>query len=246
MKPEESSAPSEKKSVLKPLLVVVIVLIVVAAVVLILAKTDLVRLFSDREAFQAFVDGFGFWGPLVFVLLQIVQVIISFIPGNVTTMAGAAMFGLVRGFFLSYVGIVGGSLIAFAIARRWGSKVVRKMVGATAFDKYFEYIHAEGTVARTRVTLIVMMLLPLFPDDLICLLAGLTALRFSSFVLIMVITRPWGLIFSALLGAGTLRLSWWALGAILVFSFVLGGLSVRYAPQIERFVMGKLARWQRK
>ncbi len=199
-------------------------------------------IFLNREKMQLFIEGFGIWGPLVFIVLQIVQVVISFIPGNITTVLGGTLFGSFLGFVYSYVAIILGSIIAFLVSRKVGHAVVRKMVGAKSYDRYYDVIHSQGTLARTRLTLGITMVLPFFPDDVICMLCGVTALPFWQFLLIIALTRPLGLLFAAAVGAGALNVSLWGMGVIAVASIALGLLTFRYAPAIE----SRLLAWVRK
>ena len=67
---------------------------------------------------QQFVNRFGMIGALIFVLIQIVQVVFPIIPGGISCLAGVLLFGAVPGFFYNYIGICVGSCIAFGIARK--------------------------------------------------------------------------------------------------------------------------------
>ena len=87
--------------------------------------------------------------------------------------------------------------------------------------------------SRQKTALILMFLLPFFPDDMLCLIAGLSAMRLPYFSLLVLLTRPWGLLFSALLGSGAISVPLWgwiAIGAVMALLFVL---SIKYAPLIE-------------
>ena len=77
-------------------------------------------IFSSQKAMADFVIGLGIWGPLVFTLIQIIQVIIPIIPGGISCLAGVLMFGPVKGFILNYIGISLGSLFIFMLARICG------------------------------------------------------------------------------------------------------------------------------
>lgn len=195
------------------------------------------EIFTDPQALQEFIGGFGLWAPAVFFLVQVIQVIVSLIPGNVTTLVGGALFGFAKGFIISAAAIVVGSLLAFALARRFGPLLVRKLAGEKLYDRYQHLITSNTAVSRVRLTLAVTMLLPFFPDDIICLLAGLSALRFRDFCLIILLFRPWGLLFSALVGSGALAVPLWAMVAISAVSIALGLLSARFAPQLEAWAM---------
>lgn len=183
---------------------------------------------ESREAMREWIRGFGAWAPFAFFLLQFVQVIFSPIPGNLTTIAGGVMFGFFYGFLLSLGAILLGSIAAFLLGKAFGRPLVEKIAGKGLVEKYMKSVSS-----RQRVVLIMMFLLPFFPDDLLCLIAGLSAMRVPQFTLLMILTRPWGLLFSALAGAGLLNIPSWGWAIIGVVAIALFVLSLKYAPAIE-------------
>ena len=105
---------------------------------------------------------------------------------------------------------------------------ISMMAGALALDKYLPVIEE-----KQDMFLFLTMLFPFFPDDALCMLAGLTNISLGRFTAIMILGRPWGLIIAALLGSGSLSLPVWAwviLGAvgICIFYFAL-----KYSSEIE-------------
>lgn len=66
-------------------------------------------LFTSQEAMEQFLKPFGIWGPLIFVLIQVVQVVVPIIPGGVSCLGGVLLFGPLWGFIYNYVGICIGS-----------------------------------------------------------------------------------------------------------------------------------------
>jgi uncharacterized membrane protein YdjX (TVP38/TMEM64 family) len=199
-------------------------------------------IFTSPKVLQEYVSGFGFWAPAVFFLLQVAVVFLAFVPRNMTTLAGGALFGFAQGFFLSAAAMVCGAALAFLLARKLGPKAVRKIAGAKLFDKYEHLINSSTAAARIRVTLVVTMLLPFFPDDLICFLAGLSAVRLRTFLLIITLCRPWGLLVSALAGSGALDLPLWVMITVGACSLAAGIAAVRFAPQLEAWAMRVLKR----
>ena len=161
-------------------------------------------LFVSPQALRAFLLRFGWWTPIIFVLLQIVQVIFSPLPGSITTLAGGLIFGLWGGLILSSVGIVVGSLLAFALARLCGQPVVLFLFGQAHFEDYNRFWIGKG-----GLSLLIFFFLPFVPDDTLCFLAGLSALPFRVFLLFLLIGRLPTLFLTTLLGAGTLTFSLW-------------------------------------
>ncbi|MCM1160984.1 MAG: VTT domain-containing protein [Roseburia sp.] len=144
--------------------------------------------FVSREAFEAYIDGFGVAAPAVFVLFQAIQVVIPVLPGFIGCAAGAGVFGPVAGFLYNYTGICAGSIIAFLLARRFGVQLVKKMISEEKYNKYAD--KADNSKGFVTVFLLTI-LLPLGPDDVFCYLAGLTQMNFKKFCLILFWAKPW-------------------------------------------------------
>jgi uncharacterized membrane protein YdjX (TVP38/TMEM64 family) len=229
-----------KRATLIKALVWLAVAAVLVAAFLYAKSRGWVELFTDKEALKDFVSGFGIWGPLVFVGMQFFQVILSFVPGNVTTLIGGALFGAGWAFVYSYVAVAAGSMVAFLIARRFGPTFVKALIGKKIYEKYFSMIQSQGALSRTRVTVVVTLLLPFFPDDMICFLAGLTVLPFWQFAVFVIVARPWGLLFSALAGDGAMKVPTAVMAAIAVVSIGVAVVAFRKADAIESFLLRNL------
>lgn len=185
-------------------------------------------LFESAESLQRYVASFGAWAPLAFFALQFLQVIISPIPGSITTLVGGLLFGFFYGFVLSFAAVFIGSLGAFLIGKKFGRPLVERIAGKHIVEKYMESVSS-----RQRILLILMFLFPFFPDDMLCLIAGLSAMNLPSFALTVILTRPWGLLFSALVGSGVIAIpswGWIVIGVVAITAFVL---ATKYAPLIE-------------
>lgn len=186
------------------------------------------KLFESKEQIQQYVESFGALAPLAFFLLQFFQVIISPIPGNLTTIAGGMLFGFWPAFFISTGAIFLGSICAFILGKLFGRPLVEKIAGKKIVDKYMMTVSS-----RQRIVLIMMFLLPFFPDDVLCLIAGLSAMKVTRFALVVILTRPWGLLFSAMLGSGMINIPEWGWIALIAAAVLLFILSIKYAPIIE-------------
>ena len=63
-------------------------------------------IFTDQAKMRAYLANKQIVGPIIFVLIQIVQVVIPIIPGGVSLLGGVVFFGPVAGFIYNYVGFV--------------------------------------------------------------------------------------------------------------------------------------------
>ena len=144
-------------------------------------------LFSSQEKIIEFIDGFGFWGPAAFLVIQIVQIVIPVIPGGLTCVAGVLAFGNVMGFVYNYISIVLGSIIVFMLSRRFGMPLIQKIFPEKAYSRYENWLQ-KGR--KFEIFFAVAIFLPLAPDDLLCYLAGLTKMTFRKYVLILIFCKP--------------------------------------------------------
>lgn len=221
----------------KKLLALVLLLAAAALIALffILKAKGYLEIFTSVEALQEYVSSFGIWAPIVFMLLQIVQVIISPIPGNVTTLAGGALFGFLPALIYSIIAVFIGSMLCFGLARACGKPLVYKLVSPEVVDKYLVVL-----AKKQRLTLALLFLFPFFPDDALCLLAGLTGYSARWFAGMILLTRPWGLIFSALVGSGSIVMPVWGWVLIALLAVCAMYISMRYGSRMEDFLLSKV------
>jgi len=151
---------------------------------------------SDREKIRAYIEGFGPAAPLVFMLVQIFQVLLAPVPGEATGFVGGYLFGVTRGFLFSSVALSIGSIINFGVGRFLGRRYVRKVIPPKHLARF-------DAVARREGALIVFMLFifPGFPKDYLCLFLGLSALPFKIFFFMTTIGRMPGTFILSLQGA---------------------------------------------
>lgn len=85
-------------------------------------------LFNNTTALQAYLGHSVLIGPLIFITIQIIQVVIPVIPGGISTAAGVLVFGPLWGFVYNYVGIAIGSILNFLLARQFGKPFILHVI----------------------------------------------------------------------------------------------------------------------
>lgn len=145
-------------------------------------------IFSSQAAMEAYLADKQIMGPVIFVLIQIVQVVIPIIPGGVSLLAGVVFFGAVPGFIYNYIGIVVGSLINFFLARYYGKSFILHIVSEESLEKYTKWTKNQK---KFNWFFAICILAPVAPDDLLCLLAGLTEMKPWTYFWIIVLCKPW-------------------------------------------------------
>lgn len=187
---------------------------------------------NSVEALREVIAGTGMWAGGVYFALQMMTVIIAPIPSNISMMAGALALGFWPAMILGVLAVGVGSVIVFLAARALGKKAVQRFLDKGVMDKYLPIIEE-----KQDMFLFLTMLFPFFPDDALCMLAGLTNIPLGRFVVIMALSRPWGLIVAALMGSGSISLPIWAWAVIGVAGLFIFYFAMKYSAQIEEALL---------
>lgn len=215
----------------------VLVVLALAAGVFALYRNGWFERIGSVEELRALIDRAGAFAGIVFFLLQMLTVIIAPIPSNVTMMAGALALGFWQAMLLGIAAIWAGSMLMFLLARRLGHRAVQRWMDHGIMEKYLPVIEE-----KQDMFLFLTLLFPFFPDDMLCILAGLTSMPTARFAGIMLLARPWGLIFAALLGSGELSLPAWGWAVLVGVLAVIFVLAMKYSRQIEERLFDLVSR----
>lgn len=134
--------------------------------------------FTSVESLQELVTKVGVLAPLLFIVLQITQVVFPIIPGGLGCLAGVILFGGVHGFLYNYIGICIGSLLVFAISKSFGQRVMHFLFSRQLIHKYQNWTSKKDRFNKMFAWAI---FLPVAPDDFLCYLAGTTQMSWRYF-----------------------------------------------------------------
>lgn len=135
----------------------------------------------DPVWLQSWIEATGPAASVVFVLLQALQVVFAPIPGQLLAGVGGYLFGSTLGTLYSMLGMVIGSTIVFIATQRYGRPFVSRVLDPETLNRFDGFMADYGSVG-----LFVAFLLPTFPDDALCLMAGLTELRYRRFLVLLI------------------------------------------------------------
>ncbi len=229
----------KKDALLKTALVLVACVALVFTVIVILNYTARLNdLETDAEKISALTDiiaSAGGWSMAVYVLVQILQVVILPLPALVCYVPGVYIWGAGIATLLASAGVLIGALICYFLGRMFGRRVVEWIAGKDNTDKYADYLGKRG-----KILFVMMQILPFFPDDILCLIAGLTRMNFPFFLATMILVRPAIVATYCYLGSGTIiPFSGWGIPvwiAIALACVVLAVLSFKYEDKIKDFL----------
>lgn len=159
---------------------------------------DIYTLLKNPAQLKEWIADFGTYHILMFILIQIIQVIIFIIPGEVVEIAGGYLFGTTFGSIYSIIGIAIGSAVSFLVARFLGYEFVKKVVPKQLFNKWSVFINEDK---RGGTVLFLLYSIPGTPKDALAYFAGLTPVGYLKFIFISMFARLPAIVFSAYLGA---------------------------------------------
>jgi uncharacterized membrane protein YdjX (TVP38/TMEM64 family) len=194
--------------------------------------------FRDQERVRAWLASFGPLAPFLSILLNVAQVLLAMIPGQVIALANGYLFGVFWGTVYSLVGVSLGSALAMGLGRWLGRSLVLRLVEPARLARWDALLLQRGP----RFFFLIF-LLPLLPDDITCFIVGLSPLSIPYILALATIGRLPGLIAGSWIGAnaGSLSPAGWALvgGGALGLAWAV----LRYQDQIEATVLRLLRRW---
>ena len=195
-----------------------------------------VRLYVDKHFLKQTLREWGLLAPVIFIVLQALQVIIAPIPGEVTGILGGFLFGEWVGLLYSTIGLTLGSVAAFGVGRWLGARYVRTLVSQETWDKMGFIVEAEGAILC-----FVIYLIPGLPKDMVCYLFGISPMPLWVFALVSTLGRIPGTWVLSAQGAHTAAGNY--LQVILLTTIVVGvALPLYYyRNQIIRWFQGKRA-----
>ena len=135
------------------------------------------------------------------------------VSGIIFTIPAIIIFGSVNGFFVSYIGLILGSIAMFFIGRFGGIKLLKLLIGEEKAKK------CTKMLGKGKFLFPIFMLIGLFPDDLLIASAGVSNIKFSYFFIVILITRAIDLAFTCFVGIYALKSP---IGIVLLSIFFVG------------------------
>lgn len=224
----------------KKWLKVVLVLLAIAAlsvsVYFILKACGITSIDGLRET----ITKCGAWGWIVFIVLFVAcSTLLCFVPGTSATFIAVAivLFGALKAFIICTISVFIASSLMFVLGNTVGERAAIKLVGKASLEKAQNLLDM-----KSKMLLPLMFLFPVFPDDALCMVAGMTKMKYWYFAIIVAIFRTIGIATICFLGSGFINwaslslVDWFVLINVVVFDIVL---IFKYQDKLEKFILKK-------
>ena len=177
-------------------LILALSIAVMAGLTLALWK-PLINFIENPDSLALWIEEAGIWGPIIFMLLNTVQVLLAIIPGGPFEVAAGALFGPWAGTLMCDIAMTAGGMMTFFFVRKFGMKFIELFVDRKEIESV-KFLHSNEKYTRL---LFLFFLLPGTPKDLMCYVVGLTDIKWTTWMLINFLGRFPAILLSALSGS---------------------------------------------
>lgn len=214
-------------------------------VVLVIAAISIGAYFTLKAFGITSIDGLreiiarcGAWGWIVFIaLFTLCSTLLCFMPATSATFIAVAivLFGALKAFIICTISVFIASSLMFMLGNTVGEKAAVKLVGKDSLEKAQNLLDM-----KSKMLLPLMFLFPVFPDDALCMVAGMTKMKYWYFAIIVLIFRTIGIATICFLGSGLINwaelsiVDWFVLVNVVVFDIVL---VFKYQDKLEKFIL---------
>jgi uncharacterized membrane protein YdjX (TVP38/TMEM64 family) len=168
-------------------------------------------LLQEDELIEMLRD-MGMFGPIILSVIQLLQVVIAVIPGDIFIVVAGKVYGFLGGFSINILSTLVASLVAFTVARSAGREVIDRLVPAKVLDRWMDVVEKRGTIF-----FIISFLVPIFPADVMNFVAGLSEISHKKFLVVCILGRAPKIMIATLLGSSAIVLSptvWLTIGCL--------------------------------
>ena len=187
---------------------------------------DLYYFFTDRNKLIEFVKASPY-DEVLFILIQIGQVVAAPIPGELTGFVGGFIYGPVLGTVYSTIGLTLGSWLAFILAHFFGEPLLEKVVKKEVFEKFDHFMEHQGILVS-----FFLFLIPGFPKDYLCYIMGVSRMPVGIFLIVSAAGRLLGTIGLSITGSSAREGHYFLLGIFVGAGIIIFVAAYLYQEKI--------------
>lgn len=222
-----------KKKIISIFSGIILVALFVAAIIFF---KDRMYLFKDVNALKEYVLSFGNWSVPVFLFLQIIQVVVFFIPGELVQIAAGYIFGSWWGFVLCFAGSAIGGIINFLVGMILGRPFVEKIMSKKdnwIIEKLTAFNESENHEKKLNFLIFIFYLIPGIPKDVLGYICGITTVKFLWYFILSNLARIPAMLLSTIFGNEISNANWPLLVVIAVAVGLICLVSYLYVKKIK-------------
>jgi uncharacterized membrane protein YdjX (TVP38/TMEM64 family) len=190
--------------------------------------------FLSKKKIIEFVNSYGLLAPLAFIGLQVFQVVLAPIPGEVTGFIGGFLFGNILGVLYSTIGLTLGSWLAFSLSKILGQPLVERVIPGPHLKKLDTILAHQGALVA-----FLLFLIPGFPKDYLSFFLGLGHMPTHTFLFISIPGRLLGTILLTVQGYYFRQARYGPLAALVLVSLGVLLIFFLFRGRIEKLLRAR-------
>lgn len=194
----EATNKKTKRKVISATIKIALLLLIIVGIPLYIwfYHGDLIKHFEDMDDIVAFLSKYETESVFIYIGLQILQIVISIIPGQVFQMAAGFLYGFWPALLFAMLGAVTGTAITFTIAKLLGRDFLHIFFGEEKMSYYIERLNSK----RVYTIVFFLYLIPGIPKDMVSYAAGVSEIKLKPFLILSALGRLPGMIGCLLMG----------------------------------------------
>ncbi|WP_051280204.1 TVP38/TMEM64 family protein [Anaerovorax odorimutans] len=185
---------------------------------------EYIQQFKTLDGVNAFLAKYKTASIYVYIGLQILQLIVSVIPGQILQFAAGYAYTFWFGFLYSFIGIIIGTTLTFYLSRLLGKDAMHVIFGEEKINRFVNLLNSK----KAYIILFVLFVIPGFPKDLVTYAAGVSEIKIKPFLILSLVGRTPALMTTIMMGSMFHNGSYLGLiilGILAVIAFILGILN---------------------
>ncbi len=187
---------------------------------------------SGREEFIRLIQSTGIFGSLIIILIQTLQVVVAFIPGEFVEIISGAMFGPVLGLILCLIGLNIGTLLIYLLVKLLGKPFVKENINSE--HKILKFLNDP---TRALIIIFFIFLLPGIPKDILIFPMPLTKIKMQKFMIVSSIARIPSILSSTIIGSSLVNEKYMLSIITFIIFMLLGILGLIFNNKIYQAII---------
>ena len=213
-------------------LLLLILIVVAIPIYIYFFKYDFIAQFKSFEDIVSFLKAYKTESIFIYIGVQVLQIVISIIPGQAFQFAAGYLYTFFPGLIYSWIGATIGTFISFYLAKLLGRSAIHLIFGEERMNYFLERLNSR----KSFTIVFLIYLIPGLPKDMVSYAAGLSDMKFKTFLILSLVGRTPGMAGSLLIGSLYLTKHYVAMSIIGGVAVVLFVLCIIYRKKLTKYI----------
>lgn len=222
-----------KKSIVIAKFSIFLIIVIFVPIYILFFNKEIISNFKNYNDLVDYIRSFGIYGALVFLGIQILQIVISVIPGQIVQIAAGAIYGIIPGIILAVIGVILGEALTFMLGKHLGYQGLSMIIGESKMESLTKKLNTK----RSYLITFFFFMLPGVPKDIMCYVAGISKIKLKTFLIISVLGRLPIMIISIIFGKMLIEKNYFAMiiivAVICIISIICFIIRKKYSHIID-------------